>query len=207
MFLYWITTRDHHEDCFVVSDSSKHARFFFESSEGYNPGDSKATRVEQIRVSESPEEGYPSKELLSRLGYKIISEDKPIIYAKDGRTFLCGCANYSAMMNNLQLRSGVYCIRCAGSNYIKLGQTRDLHMRVKKLQTGCPYRLIVDFFIPYEQSSSLEQKLHKELAKFRTQFEWFDVPEENRTAFYAKARKLAVTKLKTGFHEYIIWSP
>lgn len=207
MHLYWLTTPDHHEDCFVVSTSNARARSFFEGYEGYNPGDATAKRIERLPPEVSPHEGYARPELLSRLGYRTVSRDQPLIYAKNGRSFVYGDTNYAVLMEGLAHRPGVYCMRCAGSNFIKVGQTRDLHLRVMKLQTGCPYRLIVDFFIPHEAPRIIERKLQGELRKFKTQFEWFDVPGEFRAAFYAKTRKFAVRKLRTEFHEYIVWSP
>jgi hypothetical protein len=207
LYLYWLTTPDHHEDCFVVSTSNARARSFFEGYEGYNPGDSTAEPIERLPSDALPDEGYARPQLLSRLGYRTISEDQPLIYAKEGRSFVYGDTNYAVLMDGVARRPGVYCMRCAGSNFIKVGQTRDLHLRVRKLQTGCPYRLIVDFFIPWETPRIVERKLHRDLRKFKTQFEWFDVTNELRAEFYAKARKFAVRKLRTEFHEYIVWSP
>lgn len=43
--LYWVTTRDHDEDWFILARNSRSASTYHESSEGYNPGDAVVRKV------------------------------------------------------------------------------------------------------------------------------------------------------------------
>lgn len=202
--LFWVKTRDHHEDCFVVSDSTRHAREFFELSEGYNPRDAKAELLEQVPPHLCSAEGYASHQLLRKLGYRVVNKERPVIFSKKGRTFVCGSINYTILMDGLYGRSGVYYIRCAGSDYFKIGHTTNIHLRVRKLQTGCPFRLIVDFFIPHSDMRRIEDELQGMLSEFRTQFEWYQLPPAAQDAFFERAKTLAVQDWKTQFHRYQI---
>jgi hypothetical protein len=207
MYLFWMTTSDHEEDCFVVSDSRKKAIEYFASEEEFELNEIRAKLVEKLPPKGTPLEGYAGPGLLTSLGFKIVSEDRPTIYARRGSTYVYGCLAYRLFMSNLVNGPGVYCLRCAGSDFIKIGETTDVHSRLRTLQTGCPYRLILDFFIPTEITRPVERKLHRELAQFKTQFEWFDVPEPQRTVFYLFARHLAIAELGSTFREYVVSSP
>lgn len=202
--LYWVRTRDHHEDCFIVSDSKRHAREFFEANEGYNPHDAKAELVEPIPIELSLEEGYAGPKTLKSLGYRSVSSEKPPIYTKHGKTFVFGSINYHVFLDALRNISGVYCIRCAGSNYYKIGLTSDLHLRLKKLQTGCPFRLVADFFIPHNNAKVIEKALQVDMVRYRTQFEWYEIPKNECQAFFDRAEKRAVSEWNTVFHCYRI---
>lgn len=59
LHLYWVTTRDHDEDWFIVATNSRSARRFHEHYEGYNSGDATANLVLrnidlQLREDEEP---------------------------------------------------------------------------------------------------------------------------------------------------------
>lgn len=59
LHLYWVTTRDHDEDWFIVAANSRSAQRFHERYEGYNPGDAAAELVLQdidlhLRKGETP---------------------------------------------------------------------------------------------------------------------------------------------------------
>lgn len=201
--LFWVRTPNHHEDCFVVSDSKRHAREFFEVAEGFALGTATPEFVEPIPNGMRVSEGYARLKTLKALGYRVVSKTRPLIYAKNGRSFVYGSINYSVLMDDLKNVSGIYCIHCAGSSFFKIGQTRDLPMRLQKLQTGCPYRLILEFFIPHSETRRIERALQAEVAQYRTQFEWFELPPRIAEVFFTKAKTVAARE-KTAFHQYLL---
>src|SRR5688572_3248275 len=150
MYLFWMTTSGHEEDCFVVSDSRKKAIEFFASEEEFELNEIRATSVEKLPAKYMTSDGYAAPNLLMSLGFKAMSEERPTVYARLGSTYVYGCLAYRIFMNKFVNGPGVYCLRCAGSDFIKIGETTDVHSRIRTLQTGSPYRLILDFFIPTE---------------------------------------------------------
>ena len=46
--LFWVTTEDGSEDCFVVAHSARSAAGFFEGNEGYDPGDADAEHIADL---------------------------------------------------------------------------------------------------------------------------------------------------------------
>jgi hypothetical protein len=48
MKLYWVTTKVHHENLFIVASSNKEASKFHEENERYNIGDATAVEVVDI---------------------------------------------------------------------------------------------------------------------------------------------------------------
>jgi hypothetical protein len=73
--LYWCTTDDHNEDCFVVARSTVEATRFFEESEGYEEDYASAEFVcllPQPR-QEGTEQGWPDSKLLEECGAEILT--------------------------------------------------------------------------------------------------------------------------------------
>jgi len=87
MNLYWVNTEDHHEDWFVIALTSVDACRFYENYEGYNPGDAKAEKVMSIPKGTTTETGWPSEELLIKLGAKFLQKDNIRVVEINGRKF------------------------------------------------------------------------------------------------------------------------
>jgi len=46
--IYWVSTADGDEDCFVVAASAREARRFLEGTEGYDPGDAESEHIRPL---------------------------------------------------------------------------------------------------------------------------------------------------------------
>ena len=70
--------------------------------------------------------------------------------------------------------SGVYVINAVGTGRYKIGFAKDVTKRIDVMQTGCPYEMVVVnvFDVPMKY----EHRMHKLLAIFRVQGEWFKLP-------------------------------
>lgn len=77
------------------------------------------------------------------------------------------------MKNTAQ--SYVYAIRAIGTNRIKIGTTTNLKGRTSGVQTGCPFP--VEVIATWEGDRQFETALHRELAEYRAQGEWFEVAD------------------------------
>lgn len=68
----------------------------------------------------------------------------------------------------------IYAIHAEGTNRYKIGFTGQTpEHRIKVMQTGSPFKLVVLAFRPGTIKD--EQKVHTALAKFRVQGEWFEL--------------------------------
>jgi len=90
MKLFWVTTKDHDEDWFVVAESAAEASEFHEDEEGYEPGDATAEEVLIIPDGYPAETGWPSGELLVALGGTFISGEGARIVEINGRKYCEG---------------------------------------------------------------------------------------------------------------------
>lgn len=81
-------------------------------------------------------------------------------------------------MNLTTKQSLVYVFRAVGTSRYKLGVTTNLRERLRAVQTGCPYRVVVVGTCPGERS--LEAALHSRFAAHRRQGEWFMLPQSWR---------------------------
>ena len=90
MKLFWVTTEDHDEDWFIVAPSSTEASQYFENFEGYNPGDAEAEEILDIPENVSVETGWPSEELLIKVGAKFLLNDQTRVVEIAGKKFCEG---------------------------------------------------------------------------------------------------------------------
>ena len=91
MNLYWVVTKDHDEDCFIVARNRMQAERFHEGNEGYDPGDAMATLVIRIPKHIEIENGWPSEENLISLGAIIVgSVEGQRIVAVKGQLYCYG---------------------------------------------------------------------------------------------------------------------
>lgn len=87
MKLFWVTTKDHDEDWFVVATSAEEASKFHEDIEGYDIGDATAEEVLDIPENVPAEPGWPSDELLLAVGAKFIVKEPSRVVEINGRKF------------------------------------------------------------------------------------------------------------------------
>ncbi len=72
----------------------------------------------------------------------------------------------------------VYVIRCEGTDCYKVGITRgEVGERLRELQTGCPYRLVVVSSVIVDNALRVEGLLHEALAGSHVRGEWFTLDE------------------------------
>jgi len=101
MILYWVTTDDQYEDWFVLAPSPEEATQYFENYEGYNLGDAEAEEILEISDDLQVEKGWPSRELLEKLGFNYyLSDDHTRVVEFLGRKFIEG--SLEAIMNEIQ---------------------------------------------------------------------------------------------------------
>ena len=101
MILYWVTTDDQYEDWFVLAPSPEEATQYFENYEGYNLGDAEAEEILEISDDLQVEKGWPSRELLEKLGFNYyLSDDHTRVVEFCGRRFVEGAME--AIINEIQ---------------------------------------------------------------------------------------------------------
>jgi hypothetical protein len=71
-------------------------------------------------------------------------------------------------------RVHTYFILCEGTNFIKIGKTKDIKKRIEMLQTGLPQKLRLVASV----REDIENKLHKRFAHLRHNGEWFQFTQE-----------------------------
>lgn len=67
----------------------------------------------------------------------------------------------------------VYFLHAMGTDLVKVGWTRSLPHRIRSLSTGCPHKLRLLAIIPGSIEQELE--LHRSLAPYRKNGEWFEL--------------------------------
>ena len=90
MKLFWVTTEDHDEDWFIVAPSPTEASKYFENFEGYNPGDAEAEEILDVPENVTAETGWPSEELLLKVGANFLLKDQTRVVEIAGRKFCEG---------------------------------------------------------------------------------------------------------------------
>lgn len=71
----------------------------------------------------------------------------------------------------------VYLLHMVGTDYYKVGYTfRGITQRITALQTGCPSRIVCVRKAWVVSPKRWERKIHKALADFRAEGEWFKLP-------------------------------
>lgn len=77
-------------------------------------------------------------------------------------------------VNSKPEESWVYFVQAEGTPHFKIGVTGDIKARVKAIQTGCPYNVIVREI--YQGGENLESQFHEIFRAFRGCGEWFTLP-------------------------------
>ena len=75
-------------------------------------------------------------------------------------------------------RSGlVYLIKAIGTNYYKIGRTKDIETRLETLQKSSPFDLSLILAIETSDSLALEKYFHDKYNDCRVRGEWFELDE------------------------------
>lgn len=180
--IYWISTNDRHEDCFVVGLDSYVAELFFAENEGY---DMDCISSKEICIAEFEDEEdikseayFPSHEMLTKNGFEIICENEPRVFWKNGVKYCQGNILHSIIVQISEKQPGVYILAVQESNLYKIGITKDLKKRLSQLQTSNPYEFyLINFFIT-TRNKELENLLHKAFKKNKYKREWFKLEEK-----------------------------
>jgi hypothetical protein len=82
------------------------------------------------------------------------------------------------VISRAEKRAGfVYFIRVLGTEYVKVGYSRDVLTRLSALQTGSPIVMQVELLSYSQDARSLEHSLHKRLRSRHVLREWFNIPQ------------------------------
>lgn len=90
--------------------------------------------------------------------------------------------------------SFVYVIQAKGDTPIKVGVAKDVHARMRTLQTGNPRPLRLLYALP--GAHALEATFHRKLRRSRLCGEWFDGPDVE--GFLSEVQELAQHMVDTG---------
>lgn len=88
MQLFWVSSRDRVEDWFVVAESNREAKSWFEVENGYDENQARAVRVMSLEDQPRVREGWAPEALLKKLGADISKKyDGTRVVTIGGRTF------------------------------------------------------------------------------------------------------------------------
>lgn len=65
----------------------------------------------------------------------------------------------------------IYVMQC--KNFVKFGVSNNPAVRIKELQTGNPFKISLLLSIVYDDSFSIEKRIHKYFNEKRESGEWF----------------------------------
>ena len=84
---------------------------------------------------------------------------------------------------NTKMDDYIYIIQCVGSTYYKIGITQgSVDKRLKSLQTGCPYDLLMVMAFFTSNPEADEHRVHELLKQYRVRGEWFDLGHPSKYA-------------------------
>ena len=84
------------------------------------------------------------------------------------------------MVSEIQRAQLLYVIRQSGTNYCKIGISKDPKKRLREMQTSSPTKLKLSLVVETKKNAiKLERSLHKAFHKQRANGEWFlDISDE-----------------------------
>lgn len=172
--LFWTTTKLNEEDWFIIADNEQEACTYHEDHEGFERGVAKAKIIQNVdKDYESKKTYHAQLDMLSDMGFLIISRGPNRIVSKDGRIYQEGTVIKLAILERSYGREGLYIISMTGTNIFKIGITKDFTRRMKNLQTGNPNVLEVHHFYPMPAHRNAESFLHKKYKNKNIGGEWF----------------------------------
>jgi hypothetical protein len=175
-FLYWVTTKDHDEDWFVVAKSDTAACSFREEYEGYSPGEARAKKICSVPAKYYEEEScHAQLDLLEDIGFTVISDSPVRVVRRDGKIYREGLVPYTTLFEIADEHGpGVYIIRVSGTKKFKIGIASNFRKHFQDLQTGSPEELEPYHFYPTMICQELEKHLHRKFREYSIGREWFE---------------------------------
>ena len=114
-------------------------------------------------------------------------------------------------VGKMSQRGYIYCMKCVGKDYVKIGLAVSPSKRLQNLQQGCPYKLEIKKVWEVDNMKAAEKLAHNAMApynrgqkadnKYKT--EWFDVPKGGlkdvcKIVSGAISKHLVVTRVEAG---------
>lgn len=169
-FLYWVTTKDHDEDWFVVAKSDKEACSFHEEYEGYSPAEARAKKICFLPAKYYEEESYHAQlDLLEDIGFTTISGSPVRVVRRDGKIYREGLVPYTTLFEIADEHGPG-----SGTKKFKIGVASNFRKRFQNLQTGSPEELEPYHFYPTMICQELEKHLHRKFRDHSIGREWFE---------------------------------
>lgn len=72
----------------------------------------------------------------------------------------------------------VYIIRTEGTNFYKIGRTKNVEQRIYSLRTANPYPVEVVLACRIDEAFKVEAYLHYKLQRYSIRGEWFELPKD-----------------------------
>ena len=114
-------------------------------------------------------------------------------------------------VGKMSQRGYLYCMRCIGPNYLKIGIAIRPDKRQKNLQQGCPYQLVIEKTWEVNNMRAAEKLAHQAMGDYNRgrhagneyKTEWFDMPtgglkEVCKLVSGAISNHLVVTRVQAG---------
>lgn len=132
---------------------------------------------EKLACSNDPKEivsFYLEKEMIEKMN--VLCKQLRIPKSK----FVRECISQTFLRLEKGLSEGyVYFIRGEGTNYFKIGKTKDVEKRKKELQCGCPFNLVAFATIECYDMDGLEKAFHQYFSNSLKNGEWFELSYED----------------------------
>lgn len=177
--LFWVSTDLNEEDWFVIAPSAQAACKFHERYEGFNIGMARAKEICTVQKQYQSDNTYHAQlDMLTDLGFKILSEGPTRIVIKDGIVFKEGTVIGAVIMEQSYNKEGIYILNATNTNRYKIGISKNFGKRLSNLQTGSPFMFEIEAFYPTNKSRSIERLAHKLLKDKNVGGEWFELTRE-----------------------------
>ena len=161
--LYWVTTPDHDEDCFIVASNIRSARAYHESYEGYNSGDAEAELLfHHIDIPSGPDcpPFHPRLDLLESLGGVKIKSGR-----REGKILLAGRCFPEHEPSFYRLEPKAYHTDAQGLRYLSFERGELQRFLNSGEQRGIAFdeEQVCGFFYPHIIREVLEESPNTEL--------------------------------------------
>lgn len=199
MNLYWVTTPEHDEDCFVAASDEATAKQLFVDELGLHITESSAERISGVILQEGVTR-YVLIDELKSIGFSIINTSNPVVLRYKSRIFRYDMGMQLALLASADGSNCVYFLRACGSDQYKIGITCNIRSRVRNIQTGnpCVIKLISLLICP--SPNLIEVLLHKEFRMCRIHGEWFELSNQQALAVCERLKSFADGKSKLYRH-------
>lgn len=189
--LFWVYTAWHEEDWFIIADTKQAARKFHEEYEGFNYGDAKASLIQTVEKNYERKKVYHAQlPMLIDLGFTVLSESPFRTVIKDGKVYQEGTyGKFNLLVNSIN-KEGIYLIHAVGTDFYKIGVTKDLITRLRNIQTGSPLPIELFGFWHSKRSSVVESIIHSRYKQFCIGKEWFKFSSYELSSVIADINKL-----------------